>query len=249
VTYWTPDEGRGWFFDIGQLEKKLQENTRLLVVNFPHNPTGYLPSRADFETLVDLARQRGIYLLSDEMYRYLEIEAFAALPAACELYEGAVSLAGLSKAYGLPGLRIGWLATRANKVLERVGLLKDYTTICNSAPSEILAILALRRREPILQGQLARLRKNLAVLEAFFERFTDCFQWNRPLGGSICFPRLTIVTETYDFCERLVAETGIMLVPSRVLQFGDNHVRIGFGRQNLPEVLALFADYMERRFH
>jgi aspartate/methionine/tyrosine aminotransferase len=249
VTYWTPDEGRGWFFDIGQLEKKLQENTRLLVVNFPHNPTGYLPSRADFEILVDLARQRGIYLLSDEMYRYLEIEASAALPAACELYEGAVSLAGLSKAYGLPGLRIGWLATRANKVLERIGLLKDYTTICNSAPSEILAILALRRREPILQGQLARLRKNLAVLEAFFERFTDCFQWNRPLGGSICFPRLTIVTETYDFCERLVAETGIMLVPSRVLQFGDNHVRIGFGRQNLPEVLALFADYMERRFH
>jgi aspartate/methionine/tyrosine aminotransferase len=248
VTYWEPDETHGWAFDLEQLNARLQANTRLIVINFPHNPTGYLPSRADFKALVDLVRQRGVYLFSDEMYRFLEIEEGATLPAACELYDRAISLSGLSKAYGLPGLRIGWLATGAAGVLERVARLKDYTTICNSAPSEILAIIALRNRESILTSQLDRLRDNLGFLDAFFGSYPDCFQWNRPLGGSICLPRMTAVEDTYSFCEELVTETSIMLVPSRVLQFGDNHVRMGFGRQNLPEVLSLFSDYLEWRF-
>ena len=247
VTYWTPDETHGWRFDVGQLEANLQPSTRLVVVNFPHNPTGYLPSHSDFEALIDLVQRRGVYLLSDEMYRYLEIEEGATLPAACELYDRAISLSGLSKAYGLPGLRIGWLAASAAEVLERAAMLKDYTTICNSAPSEVLAIIALRNREAILASQLERLRYNLGLLDAFFDSFSDCFQWNRPLAGSICFPRMTAVEDAYSFCEVLVQETGIMLVPSRVLQFGDNHVRMGFGRQNLPEVLSLFSNYLEQR--
>jgi len=247
VTYWTPDEAHGWRFDVEQLEASLRLDTRLVVVNFPHNPTGYLPSRSEFEALVDLVGRRGIYLFSDEMYRRLEIEDNATLPAACELYDRAISLSGLSKAYGLPGLRIGWLATSVADVLERVTRLKDYTTICNSAPSEILATIALRNREAILKSQLTRLRNNLGLLDAFFASHPDCFQWNRPLGGSICLPRLTCVEDAYSFCEKLVQETGIMLVPSQVLQFGDNHVRMGFGRQNLPEVLSLFSNYLEQR--
>jgi aspartate/methionine/tyrosine aminotransferase len=248
VSTWEPDEERGWCFDVADLAGKMRANTRLVVVNFPHNPTGYVPPRTDLNALVELVRERGAYLLSDEMYRFLEVEEGTTLPAACELYERAFSLFGLSKTFGLPGLRIGWLASRASLVLERVSELKDYTTICSSAPSEILAVVALRGRSAIIRRQVERVRRNVRALDTFFDAYRDCLRWNRPTGGSVCFPRMLAVDDTFTFCEELVAEAGIMLVPSRAFQFGDRHVRIGFGRENLPDVIERFAAYLDRRF-
>ena len=247
VSTWEPEEGRGWRFDVEKLSELMRSNTRLIVVNFPHNPTGYIPPREEFEAIFDLARQRGIHLLSDEMYRLLEIEEGATLPAACALYERAVSLSGTSKVYGLPGLRIGWLASPDTELLQRVRELKDYTTICSSAPSEILAIIALRNREQIIRRQHQRVLRNVAQLESFFDQRQQAFRWNRPIGGSVCFPRM-LVDDTSAFCEELVESTGIMVVPSEQFQFGRHHIRIGFGRENLPEVLERFGEYVDRRF-
>jgi aspartate/methionine/tyrosine aminotransferase len=246
VTTWEPDEAQGWKFPLEQLADALKVNTRLVVVNFPHNPTGFVPSKDEYSALIKLVRDQGACLLSDEMYRYLEVEPGTTLPAACEHYKHAVSLFGLSKSFGLPGLRVGWLASQDGEVLERVSRLKDYTTICGSAPSEVLAIIALRNRINILDQQINRVRKNVAVLEAFIDQHREWFTWNRPLGGSICFPKMLGVDDTYTFCERMVTETGIMLAPSRVFQYGDHHVRIGFGRDNLPQVLDLFAKYLDQ---
>ena len=248
ISKWEPDENRGWKFDVQQLKGKLQDNTKLVVVNFPHNPTGYVPSSEDYEALINIVRQRNIHLLSDEMYRFLEVDSGSTLPAGCELYDQAFSLYGLSKTFGLPGLRIGWIATRNHDVLARVSHFKDYTTICNSAPSEILAIMALQNRDNIIALQKARVNKNLKILDEFFSDYADCFSWNRPLGGSVCFPRSLISENTFVFCEKLVRETGIMLLPSRMFTFGDKHVRVGYGRKNLPEVLNRFVDYLSKRF-
>ena len=248
VSTWEPDEARGWHFDVEDLRTKMRANTRLVVINFPHNPTGYVPPREDFKTIIQIARERGAYLLSDEMYRFLEIDEGTTLPAACERYEQAISLFGLSKTFGLPGLRIGWLTSRDDKLLEQVNELKDYTTICGSAPSEILAIIALHNRSEIIRQQVERARRNVAVLKAFFDARRDWFRWNRPIGGSICFPRTLVVDDTTSFCEKLLQETGIMLVPSSQFQFGHRHVRIGFGRDDLPEVLARFGAYLDGRF-
>lgn len=244
VDTWEPLEKQGWVFDVGQLERRLRSSTKLVVVNFPHNPTGFLPSRAEYERIVEIVRERGIHLLSDEMYRYLEIEPGSTLPAGCDLYEKAISLAGLSKSYGLPGLRIGWIATKDTDLLQHTALLKDYTTICSSAPSEVLALIALRARHTILEQQLKRVRANLSHLDAFFERNRGYFVPNRPLGGSICFPRMLGVPDTDQFCRQLVERTGIMLVPSSMFLYGDQHVRIGFGRQDLPDVLDRFERYL-----
>ena len=159
-----------------------------------------------------------------------------------------VSLIGLSKSFGLPGLRMGWIVSHDRELLQRITVLKDYTTICNSAPDEILAIIALRSRADIIRQQVQRVRRNLAVLNVFFHEYHDCFTWERPRGGSICFPRVLAVQDTFAFCEELVRDTGIMLVPSRMFQFGDHHVRVGFGRDNLPVVIDRFADYLDRRF-
>lgn len=248
LSNWEPDEERGWCFDVGQLEEKMRPNTKLVIVNFPHNPTGYVPSRADFQGFVDLIRQRGVYLFSDEMFRFLEVDEGSTLPPGCELYDRAFSLFGLSKTFGLPGLRLGWIASQDYETLKRMTDLKHYTTICNSAPSEILAIMALRSRSTIIDQQLRRVHKNITVLEAFFAEYDDCFRWNRPVGGSMCFPRLLLSRGGSKFCEDLVQETAIMLAPSSVFHFGDHHVRIGFGRENLPEVIKLFEDYLDRQF-
>lgn len=245
---WEPEENNGWRFDVQQLGDMIQDNTKLVVVNFPHNPTGYVPPIEDYEALIKLVQQRNIYLLSDEMYRFLEVDYGSMLPAGCELYGQAFSLCGLSKTFGLPGLRIGWIVSHNQDVLERVSQLKDYTTICNSAPSEILAIMALQNRNKIIALQKARIDKNLKILDDFFGEYADCFKWNRPLGGSVCFPRSLISQDTSAFCEKLVQETGIMLLPSRMFKFGDNHVRVGYGRENLPDVLKRFADYLNRHF-
>jgi len=247
VTLWKPDEDQGWRFDVQQLDAMIRDSTRLVVINFPHNPTGYLPGRDDFATLVACVRQRGIHLLSDEMYRFLEIHHGAILPAACEVYEKAVTLCGLSKTFGLPGLRIGWIATQDCEIRWRMSLLRDYTTICNSAPGEILALMAVRCRDAIIMRQRARILRNINVLDEFFSHRASCFTWQRPRGGSVCFPRVRKPVNTYEFCEQLIAETGIMLVPSRLFGFGDQHVRFGFGRENLPEVVARFAEYVDRR--
>jgi aspartate/methionine/tyrosine aminotransferase len=246
VSTWEPDEGQGWHFDIDVLASKLRANTKLVVANFPHNPTGFMPTKDDFTAMVELVRERGAYLLSDEMYRYLEAEPGTTLPAACDLYERAFSLFGLSKSFGLPGLRVGWLASQDRQGMERISQLKDYTTICASAPSELLAIIALRSKERILKQQTDRTWRNLTVLDAFFERFQDQFSWNRPKGGSICFPRMLLVRDTYAFSEQVVEETGIMLAPSRMFQYGDPHLRIGFGREDLPQVVALFGEYLDQ---
>lgn len=248
VSYWVPDETNGWRFDIRQLEEVLRDNTQLVVVNFPHNPTGSVPVKETFAALIGLVRQRNAYLLSDEMYRFLEIDRETTLPAGCEMYDRAISLSGLSKAYGLPGLRIGWLACRENRILNHITALKDYTTICNSAPSEILAIMALRNRSAIIDDQRLRLQQNTAILESFIGDYEDCFQWNLPKGGSICFPRWLLPQSTFELCEALVSEVGIMLVPSQLFQFGDRHIRIGFGRQDFPEVLSLFGRYLDKHY-
>jgi aspartate/methionine/tyrosine aminotransferase len=248
VSTWEPDEERGWRFDLGELEQMLRADTKLVVANFPHNPTGTIPSKEDFGALVDMVRRRGIYLLTDEMFRFLEVEEGATLPSGCELYERAISLFGLSKTFGLPGLRMGWVVSRNRELLERMAILKDYTTICHNAPSEILAIIALRNRDTIIDRQLKRVHRNIAVLESFFSDYGDCLRWNRPVGSSICFPRLLVEETASVFCEELVRETGIMLVPSSLFHFGDNHVRIGFGREDMPEVIRRFASYLDRCF-
>jgi aspartate/methionine/tyrosine aminotransferase len=248
VSTWEPHENQGWRFDIADLNRLLRVDTRLVVINFPHNPTGCVPPVEDFKSLIQLLKDRGVRLLSDEIYRYLEVEADTTLPAACDLYERAFSLSGLSKAFGLPGLRIGWLASQDHAALERVSLLKDYTTICSSAPGEILAITALRSRETIIDRQLKRVRRNVKALDVFFDSYDDIFRWNRPRGGSICFPRMLSVDDTAPFCEQLVLETGIMLVPSVMFQYDKHHVRVGFGRENLPQVLKTFGNYLDRKF-
>jgi aspartate/methionine/tyrosine aminotransferase len=244
ITKWKPEEKNGWRFDPDFLAREIKPNTKLIIVNFPHNPTGYLPPKEDFRRIVDIARKHGIYLFSDEMYRYLELNADDRLPSACEVYEKAISLFGMSKTFGMAGARIGWVVTRDRELYQKMTVLKDYTTICSSAPSEILSIIALRTKEKIIETHIKRINRNLDLLDNFFSEFKDMFEWVRPKAGTIGFPRLITGADSAGFCQEVVKEANIMILPSTVYDYDNKHFRLGFGRENMPETLERFSEYL-----
>ncbi|MCP3101981.1 aminotransferase class I/II-fold pyridoxal phosphate-dependent enzyme [Myxococcus sp. K15C18031901] len=231
-------EEDGWALDLDALRRALTPRTRVVVVNFPHNPTGALPDRATFEALCALCDERGIHLLSDEVYRLLEHDARDTLPPAASVSPRAFSLGVMSKAFGLAGLRVGWLASRDADVLRRCMAYKDYTTICNAAPAEVLALIALRAKARVLERSRALLAANLALLDSFFARHADTFQWVRPRAGSVAFPRLLRDEPVARFAQALVEREGVLLLPGDVYDFPGNHFRLGLGRSNLPDALV-----------
>lgn len=248
VTKWQPDEENNWRFDTAFLEKNVRSNTKLIVVNFPHNPTGSLPSKEDFQKIVSVAKENNIYLFSDEMYRYLEYDPDDRLPSAVELYDKAICLFGMSKTFGLAGLRIGWVITKAKKAYQDMAIFKDYTTICSSAPSEVLALIALRAQDTIIQNHLNRINRNLNLLDAFFKKYANLFSWVRPKVGTICFPKILFNKSSFDFCGDVIKEANIMVLPSTVYDYDDKHFRLGFGRENMPEALEKFEGYIKQTF-
>jgi len=238
---------QGWRLDLDWLEDNINEQTRLLVINFPHNPTGHLPSRQDFDRIIALAREHDLYIFSDEMYRLLEYESASRLPPVCTVYEKGISLSGLSKTFALPGLRIGWLATRDRDLLDRWLAFKDYTTICSSAPSEVLGIIALRAKDRIIRRNLEIIRHNLGVAEQFFSDRRGHFNWIRPAAGSTAFPQLTDGAPVESFCAEVLEQQGVMIVPGSLFDFPGNHFRVGLGRRNLGEALARVGEYLDSR--
>lgn len=245
VTKWQPDENMGWRFDPEFLVKHIKPNTKLIIINFPHNPTGYLPSKEDCKRIMDIAKEHNLYVFSDEIYRFLEYDPKDRLPNAADVYDKAVSFSGLSKSYGLAGLRIGWLVTRDPELYNKIYTLKDYTTICSSAPSEVLAIIGLRAKEKIIKAKLEVIFRNLTLLDDFFKEYNHLFSWVRPKAGTVAFPRINQNIDSFAFCEKMVKEASIMLLPSTVYDYDDRHFRLGFGRQNMLEVLEKFKEYID----
>jgi aspartate/methionine/tyrosine aminotransferase len=148
-------------------------------------------------------------------------------------------------------LRIGWIACRDRPVLARMAKIKHYLSICNSAPSEVLACIALKARERILQRNRTLAADNLEKLDAFFARHRDTFEWYKPDGGCIAYPRYLGADGVERFCERLVNEAGVLLLPasmyrSDVLPTPPDRFRIGYGRLGMDEALTAFESFLQK---
>jgi aspartate/methionine/tyrosine aminotransferase len=246
VTAWQTREQDGWALDVEWLRRQIRATTRAIVINSPHNPTGSLIGQATQRAIIELARSHNCLLFSDEVYRGLEYSEQDRLPPACDLYERAVSLGVMSKAYGLAGLRIGWIATQDRDIYARVAACKDYLSICNSAPSEFLAGVALRHAETLLQRNRQIIRENLPLLNQFFARHSDVFAWQPPQAGPIAFPRLRLGQGIDAFCDDLVQKQGVLLLPGSAYSDHEQHFRIGFGRKNTPACLEQLEAYLRQ---
>jgi len=243
------DERDGWRLHLDQVEAALRPNTRLVAVNFPNNPTGALPDAGTFAGLVELCEDRGIRLFSDEVYRGVELDMTRTLPQAADLSPTALSLNVMSKSYGLPGLRIGWLACRDHEVLERLERHKHYTTICNSGPSDLLAAIALEAGERIQARTREIIAENLPQFDAFFARHPDLFEWAPPQGGCVTFPRYRGAEGVEELCRGLLERDGVLLLPASLYRSGlaavpQDRLRIGVGRRNPGPALEAFDAYL-----
>ena len=234
---------QSWALDLAELERLLRPQTRLVAINFPNNPTGAVPDSGTFARLLELCEERGIRLFSDEIFRGLELDPQRRLPQAADRSDTAVSLNGMSKAYGLPGVRIAWIACRERSLLDRLERRKTYTSMCNAVPSEHLATLALQSREQILARNRGIIEQNIPVFERFFARWPDHLAWEAPRGGCVSFPALLTGEPTSSFCRRLVEEAGVVLLPADVYhsdlaQVPTDRFRIGVGRRDPEPALA-----------
>ena len=236
---------KGWQLDLDWLSDHINPHTRLVVVNFPHNPTGFLPTSDELQTIVNLTARHGVHLFCDEMYRGLEYNPARRIPSAVDLYERASVLGGLSKTYALPGLRIGWLATKDANLFLSIHHLKDYTTICHSAPSEILGIITLRNGVAIIQRSLDIIRTNLGAAETFFSKYPNLFEWLPPQAGSIAFPRYLGPGSVENLCQNALEQQGVMIVPGSLFDYPGNYFRVGLGRKNFNQALNQFDKMLQ----
>ncbi len=239
-----------WALDMDDIRKALRPNTRLIAVNFPNNPTGAIADQATFAALVELCKERNIHLFSDEVYRGLERDPAKQLPQAAELFDKGISLNVMSKAYGLPGLRIGWIASRDHDLLARMEKMKHYLSISNSAPSEILSVIALKARDQIIARNRTLCRDNLQLLGAFFAEYPHLYQWQEPDGGCVGFARYIGAGSTDDHCRELVEKSGILLLSSSLfasdlLPVATDRFRVGFGRKNISAGLDAWRAHLQ----
>lgn len=236
-----------WSLDLDEVKKAFRKNTKLLILNYPHNPTGAVLCKETLDGIIQLAKKSGTYIFCDEVYRYLEIEESQRLPSIADAYEKGISLNVMTKSFGLAGLRIGWLASKDASFIKEVGSYKLYTSICNSAPSEILAIMALKAKEKILQRNRNIMLENLAILDEFMKKNHQYLAWIRPQSGPIATLKLLLPLSIDQFAEDLVNTLGVLIMPGSVFDLPGNYFRIGFAKKNMPDILKRFDLFIQEQ--
>ena len=218
----------GFRLDLDRVAAAITPRTRLVSVTCPHNPTGVMLSEAELRALVDLTARHGRRLLVDETYRDLSFDT--PLPLAASLGAHVIGVSSLSKAYGVPGIRTGWLITRDPALQELFLAAHEQINICGSVIDEWIAEQVLERRAEILAPTLAEMRRRLALVSAWMAG-EDRLQWIRPSGGVVCFPRM--ITEPPGgpeaFYRRLLDDHGAYVGPGHWFEMSDTHFRLGYG--------------------
>ena len=244
VSRWVATPEKNWVPDIDELFDLVKPNTKAIVISTPHNPTGYHFDLSSLNEIIAIARKKGIYLLCDEVYRGTEHNLSDRLPNLADLYENGISINGLSKNCGLAGLRIGWIATQNMQVFSEMSAFKDYLTISNSAPSEFLAKIAIKNFNTLCDRTMGFILNNLLSLESFFDKHKNLFLYKKPIAGTTVFPAF-LAGDAFSFCNKLLIERGIMLVPGTFFEMQGEYIRFGYGRANIPKILNLLENWLE----
>jgi aspartate/methionine/tyrosine aminotransferase len=234
-------------FDVEELATLVNHNTKAIYINSPHNPTGHHFTQEEQAAIIAIARKYNCLIFSDEVFRESEHSPEYKIPAMADMYENGISLGVLSKSYGLPGLRIGWIATKRKDIIEKISILKEYTTICNAAPSEFLAGVALRNRAAILKRNLRIIQDNISLLNIFFNTYAHLFSWKAPIAGPTSFVKMNFEYDDVAFAEKLIAEKKVLILPGEMYDY-KGFFRIGFTRKDMPIALDKFEAFIKEFF-
>jgi aspartate/methionine/tyrosine aminotransferase len=237
-----PLERRGrWHLDADRLIEEIRPGTALVILNFPHNPTGADLPEADLLRILAAVESAGARLFSDEVFRLLPGGVAGPNRAAADLSDRAISLDVMAKSFGLAGVRVGWLACRDPEVLAAAEGARGWTSICNGRPDEVLALIGLRARDRILERNRAIVRENLSRVQAFVAGHPALLDWIPPAAGCTAFPSFSDGRDASACAERLAVESGVLLIPGSFFGSCPTHFRLGLGRRSLPFALALLG--------
>ncbi len=241
-----------WILDLDRFESMIRPETTLVSVNFPNNPTGFVPDHETWLAFNELCHARGIRVISDEVYRGVEIDPTKTIAAAADINPSALTISVTSKAYGLPGLRVGWVASQDRHALAALERAKHYTSICNSAPGEALTVIALTHGSTILDKNRAIVAANDIAVTDFMARYPNLFEYRSPNGGCVTFPRFLGEEGAAAFCTAAVEQSGVFLLPhtvytSALADVPTDRFRIGIGRTDVPQSLEALGRHLENR--
>jgi len=222
-----------WLPDLKALRELVLPGTKLIALNNPNNPTGALMDRAALEQVADIAREVGAWILCDEVYRGTNQSGSGLSESIADIYEKGISTAGMSKAYSLAGLRLGWIAG-PSELLELAMIHRDYDTISVGMIDDHFAAIALESRDQVLARSHTITRGNLAILEAWIEQ-EPLMSWVKPSAGTTALVKYNKPIKSREFCVSLVKDTGVMFTPGSALGM-EGYVRIGYA--NNPDVLT-----------
>ncbi len=237
-------ENHTWQLDMDQWRESIDDKTAMAVINFPHNPTGKRISHDELQLIVDHCDRNNCWLFSDEVFRGLEYRQADQLPPVASVYAKGISLGVMSKAYGLGGVRVGWIATQDERLIKRMLEIKHYLSICNGRTDEQLALIALQHAPQLMQSTHQLIRDNLQRLTTTIESISG-IQWSQTDAGCVAYPRLLDGASSRLFAKKLLDQTAVMIIPGDCFMWGDAHFRIGFGRRDFPQALDRFATYMQ----
>jgi len=240
-----PLDPDGWRVDVDKVAKAFRPNTKFLVTNFPPHPTGSTGDHSTYKALVALCKEKGATLVGDEVYHLLEHKPEYRLPPAVEADEAGVSFGVMSKAYALAGIRIGWIAVKEPKLLQKLDEMNGLATPCKPAPSELLATMALRAKDKVLARSHKIISDNMPLMEEFFEDYGDHFKWVHPKGATVGFPEL-IGMNVEKFTEEYAKQEHVMVWPGMVFNYPGNNFRISYGRTWAPEGLRRLKHFADK---
>lgn len=240
ISEWKVSPNDGFAFDLNQLEQQVTEQTKLIVINSPHNPTGALLLQADLERVAQIAEKVGAWVLSDEAYRWITHPGGIGLPDPfCDIYDRGISVGTMSKFFGLPGLRLGWIAATA-ELAEKCWAFRDYTSLSPASLSDRFARIAMENIERIQKRNNAILSENLGTARAWFSKNDDIVSWKEPQAGLLGLIDVIGYDSTDELSDLLAGEAGVMLAPGSAFSL-PGYLRIGIGQQ--PQI---FAEALER---
>lgn len=230
VSHWKVGPESDFRYDVDALERLIRPNTRLIIINSPHNPTGAILSETDIRRVYDLAESVGAVLLADEAYRWLQIPGGEALaPPVFDLGPAAVSVGTLSKPFGLPGLRIGWLAASPELAAQCWGM-RDYITLSPGKFNDTLAQLALKHRDRIMARNSEIMATNLATATAWLADQADILSWRPPRAGLLALLRYELEIPSLVLANKLATQYSVMLAPGSAFGY-EHYLRLGIGQE------------------
>jgi aspartate/methionine/tyrosine aminotransferase len=245
------EEHGGWYLDVDRVASALRGNTRLILMNIPNSPTGASIDPAGLAALVALCRRHGLWLVNDEVYGLVDLDPRIRAPRVAEIYERGVSINAVSKGFGLPGLRVGWVVCQDRRLLAEVQLAKSMLSSCLAAPSEVLTHIALRAEARIVERNRAILESNRQILEVFLDQHLEAFEGQASGNAAFAYPRYLGAGGADRFAIELARRAGVLVLPSslwrsRLAQVTGERVRIGFGRTGVGAALQALTGYLVR---